>query len=1142
MRQSPLQGVQDKLTGSVLLKGLCRAGLYSIPFFPSQPHHTPAASLIKQHFCFLGHPVNTSLWHKRFGHPSNIITTALLRQSQVPFSSDKVQSVCHHCLEGKLAKLPFHYPAAKSVNPLEVIHSDVWGPSPTISVEGFKYYVSFVDECTRFTWIFPMFNKAEVYSIFVNFHAYLVTQFSASLKVFQSDGGGEYLSHKFQHYLLARGIIHHKSCPYTPEQNGLAERKHRHILETAITLLQTAHLPPKFWFHACATSVYLINRMPCKTLHFKSPYFLLFGSAPAINHLRVFGCACFPLLKPYNTNKLQPKTSTCVFLGYAGQYKGYICFSLTTNRLFVTRHVLFDETMFPFTYVHPVSISSSQSLTSSSPPPSISFTNTVLSPIPSLSVSSPSPPISEAAAPLNASPSATQSPLPVDPDFQPESLRVILPLPPVNLHPMTTRSKNGISKRKAFSASSSVDLSTIEPSSFKAASQSPEWQSAMREEIEALHAQGTWDLVPLPAHKNLVGCKWVYRIKKNADGSIARHKARLVAKGFSQEEGIDYYETFSPVVKPTTVRLILALAAQFQWSLRQLDVKNAFLHGVLQEEVYMTQPQGFASKHHPSDFVCRLKKSLYGLKQAPRAWNERFTSFLPSLGFQASNADPSLFIQHSSLGTVVLLLYVDDIILTGSNSSLITSVVGALTQEFDMKDLGQLTYFLGLQISYQSAGLFVSQTKYIKELLDRVDLQDSKPCPTPCLPYHRLLKDDGKPYSHPEQYRSIVGALQYLTFTRPDIAFSVNQACQFMHNPMESHVVAVKRILRYLKGTLDFGIWFKPGLLHLHAYSDADWAGDPNDRRSVSGFIVYLGSTPISWASKKQHTVSRSSTEAEYRALAIAAAELAWIRQLFCDLHIPLHVPPLIHCDNISAIALSSNPVFHSRMKHLQIDYHFVRERVIRGDLLVQHVSSAEQFADILTKGLSIPLFQHHCSNLMLGSSKHEIEGACKDINGPHSATYFLLLSVKSLFNIAILTPIGPQAASDWLYVYPKGIYDLLNYTKNKYNDPIIYITENGVDELNDPKIPLEQALNDTNRTDFYYHHLCYLHKAMSEGAKVKGYFAWSLVDNFEWNDGYTVRFGIIYVDYGIGTANYLRRYLKSSAEWFQNFLKKRLY
>ncbi|KAI5343251.1 hypothetical protein L3X38_011127 [Prunus dulcis] len=397
---------------------------------------------------------------------------------------------------------------------------------------------------------------------------------------------------------------------------------------------------------------------------------------------------------------------------------------------------------------------------------------------------------------------ATQSPLPVDPDFQPETLCVVLPLPAVNLLPMTTRSKNA-------------------------------WRSAMREEIEALHAQGTWDLVPLPPHKNLVGCKWVYRIKKTADGSIARHKVPLVAKGFSQEKGIDYSESFSPVVKPTTVHLVLALAVQFNWSLRQLDVKNAFLHGILQEE-----------------------------------------------------------------------------------------------------------------------------TKYIKELLDKVDLQGSKPCATPCLPYHRSLKDDGKPYSHPKKYRSIVGALHYLTFTRPDIAFSANQAFQFMHNP-----------------------W------NLMLWRDADWAGDPNDQRSVSGFIVYLGSSPISWASKKQHTISRSSTEAEYRALAIAAAELVWIRQLFCDLHVSLHIPPLIHCDNISAISLASNPVFHSRMKHLQIDYHFVRERVIRGDLLVQHVSSADQFADILTKGLSAPLFQHQCSNLMLGSSKPAIEGECKDINGPSLAT-----------------------------------------------------------------------------------------------------------------------------------------------------------
>ncbi|CAN6708560.1 unnamed protein product [Malus baccata var. baccata] len=469
-------------------------------------------------------------------------------------------------------------------------------------------------------------------------------------------------------------------------------------------------------------------------------------------------------------------------------------------------------------------------------PPLVTSQNLVIPPQPSSSLA-PSPPTSESLQTLPsptiepASPSSTQSQIPIDPDFQIEQLPVVLPLPSVSLHPMQTRSKSGISKRKVFTATVQSSAQGSEPTSYKSASKCPEWQAAMQEEIDDLHAQNTWSLVPLPSGKNLVG-------------------------------------------------------------------------------LYMTQPPGFQSVAYPSQYVCKLNKSLYGLKQAPRAWNERFTSYLPGLGFQSSFADPSLFVKHNGAGTVVLLLYVDDIILTGSSSTLIDDVIMELTKEFDMKDLGQLSYFLGLQVSYQSGGLFVSQSKYIKDLLNKVDLQDSKPCPTLCLPYHKLLKDDGDPYHSPEQYRSIVGALQYVNFTRPDIAFSVNQCCQFMHSPMTSHVVAVNRILRYLSGTLDYGLHFKPGQLHLQAYSDADWAGDPNDRRSTSGHVVYFGSNPISWASKKQHTVSRSSTEAEYRALAIAAAELAWIRQLLCDLHVSVFTAPMIYCDNISTIALSSNPVF----------------------------------------------------------------------------------------------------------------------------------------------------------------------------------------------------------------------------------------
>ncbi|CAN6549657.1 unnamed protein product [Malus baccata var. baccata] len=590
----------------------------------------------------------------------------------------------------------------------------------------------------------------------------------------------------------------------------------------------------------------------------------------------------------------------------------------------------------------PVTFSPSPSLSlndvvSSSSIPLSSSPNTS----PSASVSSPSTLSSpeNVASPSITAPARSSPLLPVDPLFNSDHLQVVLPIAPLNLHPMQTRSKDDIIKKKVLLSqlhdSSPVDLAQVEPATYKSALKTLVWLNTMTEELAALHNQHTWSLVPLPPNKNLVGCKWVFKLKTNSDGSIARHKARLVAKGFNQKPGLDYGEIFSPVVKPTTVRLVLALAAQFNWSLRQLDVKNAFLHGVLNEEVYMAQPPGFEDPSHP-ELVCRLRKSIYGLKQAPRAWNERFTGFLPSFGFQSTYSDSSLFVKFFGSDIVLLLLYVDDIIISGSS------------------------YLAIQQVTKTGQGLFLSQSKYM----------DCKACDTPCLPYTCLLKDDGLPYNNPTTYRSIVGALQYLTFTRPDITFSVHQVCQFMQSPMMSHFTAVKRILRYLKGTLLVGLSYTRGDLSLKAFSDADWAGDPNDRRSTTGMFVFLGNNPISWSSKKQNTVSRSSTEAEYRAMSTTTAELDWIQQLLHFLHIPICDAHVLFCDNLSAIALSFNPVQHQRTKHIEIDVHFVRERIAKKTLMVQFVSSREQFADILTKGLSAPLFRSHCFNLMLGSSK----------------------------------------------------------------------------------------------------------------------------------------------------------------------------
>ncbi|CAL8159727.1 unnamed protein product [Prunus armeniaca] len=383
----------------------------------------------------------------------------------------------------------------------------------------------------------------------------------------------------------------------------------------------------------------------------------------------------------------------------------------------------------------------------------------------------------------------------------------------------------------------------------------------------------------------------------------------------------------------------------------------------------MRQPQGFEDSAYPTH-VCRLRKSLCGLKQAPRAWNAKFTGHLPALGFTVSHSDPSLCVKRVGLDSVILLLYVDDIILTGSKDSLVQEVIDELSAVFEMKDMGRLTYFLGLQISYHDNGdIFVCQTKYARELLAKAGMDTCRPCTTPCKPHCQLLASEGDSLSDPTIYRSIAGALQCLTFTRPDLCYAVNTVCQYMTQPSYLHFQLVKRILRYIHGTLDHGLTFTSGSWDLHAYSDADWASDVNTRRSTTVFVVYLGNNPVSWQSKKQNSVSRSSTEAEYRALANTTADLAWVRQVLLDLKVFLPRPPTIHCDNLSALALSSTPVYHSRIKHLDIDFHFVRERVQKKDLIMQYIPTEEQVADIFTKELHGPIFLRHCRNLQLSSS-----------------------------------------------------------------------------------------------------------------------------------------------------------------------------
>ncbi|KAD3641247.1 hypothetical protein E3N88_30471 [Mikania micrantha] len=402
--------------------------------------------------------------------------------------------------------------------------------------------------------------------------------------------------------------------------------------------------------------------------------------------------------------------------------------------------------------------------------------------------------------------------------------------------------------------------------------------------MDALHKNKTWTLVPRPTSQNIVGCKWLYRTKYHADGSIERHKARLVAQGFSQIPGMDYFHTFSPMVKAATVRIILTLAVINSWSLHQLDVSNAFLHGNLNETVFMEQPPGFHDPQFP-EHACRLNKALYGLKQAPRAWFHRLSQFLTTNGFICSKSDTSLFVFKRDSCLLYLLVYVDDVIITGNDASFIKTFIQTLHKEFALRDLEKLNYFLGLEVTYMDNGLFLSESKYTHDILNRAKLLEAKPVSTP-LASNAAFVTTGDLYSDPTHYRSLVGALKYLTITRPDISYAVNQVSQFSQAPTITHYKCVKRILRYLKGTMTYGLIFtKPTRTHLCGYSDADWARCIETRRSTYGYSIFFGGNLVSWSAKKQPTVSRSSCESEYRAMANTAAEIIWITHLLRELH-----------------------------------------------------------------------------------------------------------------------------------------------------------------------------------------------------------------------------------------------------------------
>jgi len=686
-----------------------------------------------------------------------------------------------------------------------------------------------------------------------------------------------------------------------------------------LTLLATTSLPLSFWAKAFIAFVHIINVLPTEVLSGNNPYHLLFQRQPDYNKFKNFGCACYPSLRPYNKRKFSFRSSCCLFLGYSIQHAGYICLT-PEGKTIISRHVIFNEFVFPCNdHTNRFEIEYASSQVSSEPLPSIIVMQSCSMSSPSLVINNDS--LSPSPSPHNHSASPTL------PSQTPIS---------TNTHPMVTRAKLGIFKPRVYHTS--LPSIPSHPTSVKDVIASSIWFTAMHDEYNVLLSNNTWTLTSFPPGAPFVGCKWVFKTKLNADGSFQRCKAQLVAKGFHQTEGIYYVESFSPVVWHSTIRLVLAYVVASHWPIRQI------------ERVYMQQPPGFTSTD--PHLVCHLHKAIYGLKQAPRSWFRKISTTLQQLGFHSIKSDTSLFFKFASSYTLFVLVYVNDILITRSSETAITDLITRLNSFSSLKDLGRIHHFFGIQVSCTPSGeMHLSHTQYIRDILRKTNMLTSNPQASPMISSLRLKQSSSSSevFYDPTLYKSVIGALQYLLVTRPKLSYFVNKVSQFMHDPHVHHWQAVKRILRYLAGTLDHGIMLHPhSSSFILAFSNADWVADVDDRKSTTGYCVYLGSNLVSWSTHKQKNVSRSSTEAEYHAIAAVMTKILWLQSLLCELHIPTSTPQ-IYSDNLGAVLLSANPIMHSKSKHFELDLHFVRDH-IQQHVKLLHICARYQVVDPFTK------------------------------------------------------------------------------------------------------------------------------------------------------------------------------------------------
>lgn len=908
--------------------------------------------------CFLAANQRLSLkvWHERLSHQNIGYVKQFLNNMNVKYENSD-NFFCEACIMGKQHRLPFPKSISKTQKVGELVHTDVCGKMHETSLGGSRYFLLFKDDFSHFRTVYFMKAKSEVPDLIEKYISKVNVETSCTVMIVRSDNGLEFVNKSVELLVNKFGLRHQRTVPYTPEQNGSAERELRTIVEAARTLIHSKNLSLNFWAEAVNTTVYVLNRTGRSPIKGKTSYELWYNKKPEINHFRIFGTEAYVHIPKEKRKKWNPKSKKGIFVGYCDDTKGYRVWLPEEKKIVVARDIIFKEDSTNSINHSPSEQSSSKS------------TEVVVS-----DESSESGGCDEESLDENIHMSTVD----LTSDTSTESFTSTHSDDPTWL-PSENEDLDSTSQSLCAMDTSELHTMTIgsafvteinEPSSLESALASADkekWIDAMNDEYASLMQNGTWELVKLPNNRKVIDNRWVFKLKLKPTGEIERHKARLVIRGFTQQFGVDYEETFSPVVKLTSLRMILAIAAAEHMEMEQFDVKTAFLHGELKEEIFMKQPIGFEDG---TSRVCRLRKSLYGLKQASRCWNEKFTKFLEKFNFRTSQADNCVFIAGRKGRKIILAIWVDDGLVVANRIEDINALVQFMQEKFEIK-VKPLEYFLGLEIHRMSNGtIHVNQAAYIRKILAKFGMSDANPVSTPAdssIQNFGLAEDVNTKFP----YREAVGSLMYLAVaTRPDISYAIGIVSRFLNKPKEAHVNAVKRILKYLRGTTDFGIIFDSDTKRdIVCYSDSDYANDPDTRRSTSGNVFMLGTSAISWASQRQKCVALSSTEAEYIAAALAMKEMVWIDRLMDDIW-SKHEEPSMLVDNQSAIRLIKNMEFHKRTKHIDVMYNFVREKFRDGFFKLSYVNTNNQVADIFTKPLPRHKFQKFRS--LMGISKFE--------------------------------------------------------------------------------------------------------------------------------------------------------------------------